>query len=477
MEAYNEYLSLFLIVWPLLGAALAGLASGKTGKWIALLSTLVSFAATLHALTYFIPENGVQYHYRQLWLASAGSAFDVGMDGISLMMVLLTNLLMPLIILSTYTRAYDKPRLLYSMALFMQSALIGVFVAQDLLLFYIFWELALIPIYIIVLYFGSTDRVRVTFKFFIYTMVGSLFMLAAIVYRIQSGGAPMGDIAQKIVFLAFFAAFAIKMPLFPLHTWQPDTYTIAPPAGSMLLAGIMLKMGLYSAIRWLLPHYPVAFSDYQPIILILCLIGIVYGAWIALKQNHFKRLIAYSSFSHVGLMAFGIFSFSYFGLQGSIIQMLSHGINIVGLFLVAQIIHTRTNTLNLPELGGIIHRAPWLAACFLIIVLGSIALPLTNGFIGEFMLLKAAFDVHSYYGAIAGLTIILSAVYMLRAYQKIMLGKPNELTANFEDLKPTEGIMMFVIIGMIFWIGIHPQSFLDLTHINVQQLLITPIAQ
>jgi len=394
--------------------------------------------------------------------------------------------MVPFIVLSTFRNNYKNAPTFYALILFMQAALIGVFTARDIFLFYFFFEVALIPVYFIAAIWGGNDRIKVTFKFFVYTIFGSLFMLLALVYLyLQTPGiAHQADFAsiyeaakslditqQSYLFGAFFIAFAIKMPLFPFHTWQPDTYVEAPTAGTMLLSGIMLKMGTYGLIRFILPIVPLAVDKWGMIAVILSVIGIVYGSIIAIQQKDMKRLIAYSSFAHVGLMSAGIFSRNIDGIQGALIQMLAHGINVVGLFFIVEIIQQRTKSRELARLGGITQTTPNLTVYFIILMLGSVALPLTNGFVGEFLLLKGVYQYNAWIGAIAGLTIILGAVYMLRLVQKSMFGITSRITEGFVDLYLSEKIVLFSLSFMVIWLGIAPNMFLKLTEPAVSQLL------
>jgi NADH-quinone oxidoreductase subunit M len=387
------------------------------------------------------------------------------------------------IILASFSHSYSRPSAFYSLILLMEMALVGVFAAFDGMMFYIFWELALIPAYFISAVWGGNDRIRITFKFFIYTFTGSLFMLVALVYLYFKTPVPhsfdfqwlyaatMTPAEQTWIFLAFFLAFAIKIPVFPFHTWQPDTYAAAPAAGSMLLAGIMLKMGIYGMIRWMIPICHDAVQEWGGIAMILAVTGIVYASLIAIRQSDMKRLVAYSSIAHVGLIAAGVFTLTTYALQGAVIQMVSHGINIVGLFYVIDLIEQRTGSRTIGELGGIALRAPRLAAFFMIILLGSVALPLTNGFIGEFLLLLGLFEYSAVFAAVAGLTIIFSAVYMLWMYQRTMLGKTSEMTENIRDLSWTEMAVLIPLVVMIFWIGLFPGLFLDVALPDVVVIL------
>jgi len=367
----------------------------------------------------------------------------------------------------------------------MEMALIGVFVSLDGFLFYIFWELALIPIYFICLLWGGADRVNVTIKFFIYTLTGSLFMLVGLIFlyihtpgthsfdinQLYQAGKSLDARAQGYLFLFFFLAFGIKIPVFPLHTWQPDTYTTAPTQGTMMLAGIMLKMGIYGLIRWLIPMLPLAVHEYSGYVMWFAIIGVVYASVIAITRNDLKRLLAYSSIAHVGLIAAGVFAFNPQGMQGAMIQMLSHGINVVGLFFVVDIIENRTKTRQISELGGIRNKAPFFSTAFMIIMLGAVALPLTNGFVGEFLLINGVFQYKAIMAAFAGLTIILGAVYMFRAYQNTMLGETSVATDDFMDLNLTEKAVLIPLIIMVIVIGIFPNIFLKVSEPAIMKLL------
>lgn len=364
----------------------------------------------------------------------------------------------------------------------MQSGLLVVFTAMDAFLFYIGWEAALIPIYFICAIWGGKNRIKVNMKFFVYTIAGSLFMLLGIIYLYLQNPSNNFDIQafyslnldstqQAWIFWAFFIAFAIKMPIFPFHTWQPDTYTEAPTPGTMLLSGIMLKMGIYGVIRWLLPIVPAGVQQWGQVAIILSIIGVVYASLIAFTQKDAKRLVAYSSIGHVGLIAAGIFALNVQGMQGAMIQMLSHGINVVGLFFVLDIIASRMGTYKIADLGGIAKQAPKLAIAFLIILLGTVALPGTNGFIGEFLLLIGIYQYSLWAAIFAGLTIIFGAVYMFRMYQNIMLGKTNELTIGFTDIKGSEQVVLYVICALVIVLGVYPKPILQLSEASVQHLI------
>jgi NADH-quinone oxidoreductase subunit M len=458
---------------------------GKNAKTLALTAAIVELALATVTCIQFNPASGTQFMIDSWWIGSMGISFKVGIDGISMMMVLLTTVLTPLIIGTTWNHEYEKAGLFYSLVLLMEMALVGVFVSLDGFLFYIFWELALIPIYFICLMWGGVNRARVTFKFFVYTLSGSLFMLVGMILlylhtpgahsfsieALYKAGQGMNPHMQSVVFWLIFVAFAVKMPIFPLHTWQPDTYTEAPAAGTMLLSGIMLKMGIYGVIRWVLPVVPSAVDQWTNLVMILSIIGIVYASCIAIVQKDYKRLIAYSSIAHVGLIAAGCFTSSVQGLQGVMIQMVSHGINVVALFFLIDIIEKRTGTRELSKLGGIRLVAPTFTTIFVIVMLGSVALPLTNGFVGEFLLLSAINKYNHCYAAFAGLTIILGAVYMLRSFQKAMLNETNTLTRGFLDLTTNEKLVLIPLAAMVILIGVYPKPLLDISEPAIQHLL------
>ncbi|RZL38771.1 MAG: NADH-quinone oxidoreductase subunit M [Pedobacter sp.] len=473
---------LLLIFLPLAGAIVTSFIKGGSAKVSALIFSLISLCVTVGMLTQFNPDATTQFALNYAWIPQLGINFKVGVDGISMITVILTNVLMPLIILSSFKHDYKNSNAFYALILFMQTGLILVFVALDAFLFYIGWEAALIPVYFICAMWGGKDRIKVNMKFFVYTIAGSLFMLLGIIYLYLQNPANNFDISafyalnldayhQGWVFWAFFIAFAIKMPIFPFHTWQPDTYTQAPTTGTMLLSGIMLKMGIYGVIRWLLPIVPQGVNDWACLALILSVIGIVYASIIAFTQKDAKRLVAYSSIGHVGLIAAGIFTLTTQGLQGTMVQMLSHGVNVIGLFFVLDIISSQLKTNKIEELGGLAKVAPHLAITFLIIVLGTVALPGTNGFVGEFLLLYSVYSHNIWMGAIAGLTIIFGAVYMLRMYQNVMLGATNELTAKFVDIKGTEKIVLYTICVLVVVMGVYPKPILHLSEASVQHLL------
>jgi NADH-quinone oxidoreductase subunit M len=452
-------------------------------KIFALGTSLVSFGIPVYAFTLFNNDIADQFLVNYWWIQDLGISFKAGIDGISILLVALTNFLLPLIILTSFRHDYKNASTFYALMLFMQFALIGVFTALDGFLFYIFWELALIPIYLICLMWGGKDSARITLKFFIYTLTGSLLMLAGLIYvYLQTPGAHSFDIdalynvtlspaAQSWLFWCFFLAFAIKIPIFPLHTWQPDTYTDAPTQGTMLLSGIMLKMGIYGIIRWMLPIIPQGLSEWGNTAMMLSIAGVVYASCMALVQKDFKRLVAYSSIAHVGLIAAGVFALNLQGLQGAMVQMIAHGVNVVGMFFIIDIIQRRMKTRQLDELGGFANNSPIFTILFMIVLLGSVALPLTNGFVGEFLLLNGVYQYSAWMALVGGLTIILGAVYMLRAYQKVMLGEPHARSVEFTGLHQTEKIVLVAIATVTIVTGIYPKPIIHVAGPAIEDIL------
>lgn len=478
-------MTIVLLFLPLLSSlVIFGLRPAHVKYW-ALAVSLAELVVSLVITGQFVHSNEVQFSINVPWVESMGLNFAVGIDGISLLLVLLTTVLVPLIILSSFRTEYRSPSAFYGLILIMQMALIGVFIAQDGLLFYLFWEIALIPIYFICLIWGGEHRGRITLKFFIYTLAGSLLMLVGLVYlyyqtpgthsfemqALYQAGRSLSPYEQSLIFWAMFIAFAIKMPVFPFHTWQPDTYTVAPVQGTMLLSGIMLKMGIYGLIRWLIPVVPLGVQEWASTAIVISIIGIIYASLIAIVQKDFKRLIAYSSIAHVGLIAAGALTLNPIGIQGAMIQMLSHGIIVFALFYLIEIIFERTQTRILSSLGGIRNVAPVLATVFVIVMLGSVALPLTSGFVGEFLLINAIFQYQFVLGGVAGLTIILGAVYMLRTFQQSMSGEVNNRTQGFMDLTIHEKIVLYPVIALIIIMGIYPTPILGISESAVTNLL------
>ncbi len=472
-----------LLFFPLVIGILLFFLKGENVKKIALGASLVELVLGVTAFVQFDKKQVLaQYATNIPWIKGMGINFHVGMDGISLVLVLLTTLLLPFIIMVANRNTYKNPSTLYALMMLMQFGLIGVFTAQDAFLFYIFWEIALLPIYFIALLWGGADRIRITFKFFIYTLAGSLLMLAAMIYLYLQTPLPhnfslqalydlqLTEGTQNWVFWMLFFAFAIKMPIFPFHSWLADTYTDAPTPGTMLLSGIMSKMGVYGALKILLPIVPMGVNNYGPYAITLAVIGVIYASLLAMFQKDYKRLIAYSSAAHVGLIAAGVFSMTHNGIVGAVVQMFAHGISAVGLFYVVDILVNRTNTRQLNELGGIRTVAPIYATSFMIIMMASIALPLTSGFIGEFLLLVGIYEYNYWLAGFAGLSTILGAVYMLKSYQVSILGDKSAISDKFFDLVWQEKIILFPLIILIFVMGVYPKPLLDVITPAVKNL-------
>lgn len=476
-------ITLILLIIPLLAGILASLLRKESVRMFALIASLLQLGITVYAFTQFNSDMADQFLAHYNWLPDMGISFKVGMDGISILLVALTNFLMPLIILSSFSREIRNASAFYALMLIMQFALIGVFTALDGFLFYIFWEIALIPIWFICLLWGGADRVRITLKFFIYTLTGSLLMLLGLIFVYLQTPAPHSfDInalyqasltaeSQSWVFWMFFLAFAIKIPVFPLHTWQPDTYTDAPVQGTMLLSGIMLKMGIYGIIRWMLPILPDGFAAWGETALVMSAIGIVYASAMALVQRDYKRLIAYSSIAHVGLITAGVFALNIEGLQGAMIQMLAHGVNAIGLFFIADIIERRMKTRDIDELGGLANNSPLFTILFVIVMLGAVALPLTNSFVGEFLLLAGVYQHSAWMALVCGLTVIFGAVYMLRSYQQIMLGEPHARSVEFTGLSGSEKVVLITVAAVIILTGVYPKPILNVAQPALENIL------
>jgi NADH-quinone oxidoreductase subunit M len=423
------------------------------------------------------------HQFEATWLPSIGANFSVALDGMSKMLVLLTAISMPLIFIATRNNNYSNPGVFYALMLLAQSGLIGVFISMDALLFYFFWELALIPVYFLSSIWGGEKRIAVTFKFFIYTFLGSLLMLVGILYVYMHTkdhsfawssftNTDLLSGQETLPFFLFFIAFAIKMPIFPLHTWQPDAYEQAPTATTMVLSGVMVKMGLFAVIRWVLPLFPVATSTFAMPIVILSVVGMIYASLIAIKQDDIKRLIAYSSIAHIGLMAAAIFAGGTLGLQGVQVQMFNHGINVIGLWILANAIESTLGTRKLSELGGLATKAPTMAILFVVLAFANIALPLTNAFIGEFLLFNGLFQYNIWIAAAAGVSIILGAIYTLQMVQKVLFGEVSAVTANATEINCYSKWVLIVIVIAVIALGVYPQPLIDLTKDSVNALLV-----
>jgi NADH-quinone oxidoreductase subunit M len=467
---------LLLILIPLLSGLITFfLKEERLAKSWSLLSSVATLAVVLSGI--FIYNHTSELSFDAEWLPGLGSRFSIGMDGMGKMLCLLTAISFPVVFTATYKNSYKQPAGFYALLLLTQAGLTGVFIATDALLFYFFWELALIPVYFLCSIWGGEKRIAVTFKFFIYTFVGSLLMLIGIIYLYSKTpehtfalkafyGLTYTGKEQNILFLLFFIAFAIKMPLFPFHTWQPDTYEQAPTAVSMIL---MVKMGIFALIRWLVPLFPAATVHFRDVIIILSITGMLYASLIAIKQDDIKRLIAYSSIAHIGLMCAAIFAQtqSRIGLEGVMIQMFNHGINVLGLWIVADVIEQQLGTRKFSELGGLAQKAPVLALLFAVMAFANIALPLTNAFVGEFLMFNGLFQYNIWMAAVAGISIILAAVYTLNMMQKIFYGDTVAVTVHANEIKKNVQWMLVVLVVVVIALGVYPQPMINLTRDSV----------
>lgn len=475
---------LFILFFPSLVGVYLLIAKPKHAFIISLSATIIEAVATLFVL-YKTNQKLSPISYIHDWIPEVGIQFSLQLDGISGVLIGLCALLLPFIVGSTANTDKSSHAQYQGLMLIMQSAMMGAFLAKDAFLFYFFFEASLLPIYFLASKFGGENKSAISLKFLIYTIFGSLFLFIGLifVYLRTPGATHSADIetlyltartlsanAQGYLFVAFFIAFAIKMPIFPFHTWQPDTYTTSPVQGTMLLSGIMLKMGTYGVIRFIIPMFPLGIEVWGNTAMTLSIIGIIYGSIIAIQQKDAKRLLAYSSFAHVGLIAAGMLTQNFEGIQGALYQMLSHGINVIGLFFVIEIIERRTKSRELAQLGGITQSSYVLTVTFMILSLGSVALPLTNGFIGEFILLKSIFD-HSFgFGIISGITIILGAVYTLRLIQKTMFGNTSRVTAEFSKLTIAEKMVLIPLSIFVLLGGIFPNAILNFSEESVLQI-------
>jgi NADH-quinone oxidoreductase subunit M len=477
MEPLFPLLSMIIFL-PSLGAVLAFLiASEELVKRMALITSALTFLISLIAFFMFDPSTAdMQFFERYDWIPALGISYEVGVDGISLLLVVLTTFLTPLSLLASWDSIHTRSREFMICMLFLESGMVGVFAAIDLFLFYVFWEATLIPMYFLIGVWGGPQRIYAAVKFILYTMAGSLLMLVAILalyflHRQATGAATFNLFqllqlelplsTQRWLFFAFFLAFAIKVPLFPFHTWLPDAHVEAPTPGSVLLAGVLLKMGTYGFVRFCLPLFPAASLEATRIIALLAVVGIIYGALMALVQTDIKKLVAYSSVSHLGFVMLGIFAFNSQGLDGAVLQMVNHGLGTGALFLLVGMLYDRRHTRLIADFGGLAKVMPVFAAFFLAVSLSSIGLPGLNGFVGEFLVLLGAFQTMPAFAIIGALGVILAAVYMLWMYQRVMFGEvTHEANKQLTDLTPREVIVLAPVVLAIVWIGMYPQPFL-----------------
>ncbi len=478
----TPWLTLILVL-PLIGVVATLLAHEALSRQIALTTSVITLVVSLPL--WFAFDNGaagMQFVEKHLWIYSPAIHYALGVDGISMPLVLLTTFLTPLCILVSWTAIDTRMKEFLISLLVMETATIGVFVALDFVLFYIFWETMLIPMYLLIGVWGGPNRVYAAIKFFLYTLAGSILLLVAILVLYFEGGRTFDILAlthasyapglQALLFWAFFAAFAVKVPMFPFHTWLPDAHVQAPTAGSVILASVLLKLGTYGFLRFSLPMLPDASVTFTPMIMALSVIAIIYGAYMALAQSDIKKLIAYSSVSHMGFVTLGIFAFNAQGIEGAVLQMINHGITTGALFMCVGIIYERTHSREIGENGGLAHAMPKYATFLVIFALSSVGLPGMNSFVGEFLVLVGVFAWDKLTATLAALGIILAAVYILYLVQRVVYGpaSPNMLP-KLTDLNAREFGILVPLVVLVFWIGLYPKPLLDVMHASVERVV------
>ena len=487
----------YLLLAPFIGSILTLFFKGtneKSIKWFGLFISLITFVISLIAYSQFNQKSGeFQLINQFVWIKSLNVTYTVGIDGISLLLILLTTFLTPLTLFSTWKSIKMNVKMFTFSMLFLETGMLGVFASLDLFLFYIFWEAMLIPMYFIIGVWGGEQRIYASVKFFIYTMFGSLLMLVAIIWLASNASSQLGYFTtnfielskispnivqnvQALLFFAFFISFAIKVPLFPLHTWLPDAHVQAPTAGSVILAGVLLKMGTYGILRFCLTLFPQSSVRFAPFISVLAVIGIIYGALVAMVQTDMKKLVAYSSVSHLGFVVLGLFAMTTQSVQGSVIQMINHGLSTGALFLLVGFIYERTHKRDIAYYGGIAKLVPLYSIALLFASLSSVGLPGLNGFIGEFLILLGSFKSQVlnswWYTIFAASGVIFAAVYLLWMYERVVFGPVKNQSLNgLKDLTSSEILILVPIFIFIVWIGVYPTTFFDMTSASVEKIL------
>lgn len=474
-----------VIFLPIAGAIALLLMKRGQVLFIKIVALSISVAVFLLSLPLYAEFNKstakMQFTEKHAWVSSFNINYSVGVDGISVLFVLLSALLTLLCVTVSWNAITDKVKEFYAALLLLEGAMIGVFCSLDLFLFYIFWEAMLIPMFIMIGVWGGPNRVYAAIKFFLYTLIGSLLMLVGIIVLYFATGKSFDMLLmmttnypytlQLMLFWAFFSAFAVKVPMFPVHTWLPDAHTEAPTAGSVILAGILIKMGAYGFLRFNMPFFPQATVAMAPAMMVLSVIAIIYGAIICFGQKDLKRLIAYSSVSHMGFVTLGIFALNFQGVQGGILQMINHGIVTGALFLCVGMVYERTHTRVIADYGGAATPMPVFAGLFMVFTLAAVGLPGTNGFVGEFLILVGGFTASKLLGALAATGVIIGAAYMLWLYQHVFFGETNSKLLGLPDLDEREILTLMPLVILIFWIGVYPNAFLGFMDVSVQHLI------
>ena len=487
----DQYILTIITALPLVGVLLILPVSRKAESALKLIAFVVSFATFLLSLYLYFnfdsSTSAMQFAVNIPWIKEFGINYNIGIDGISLWLFILTTFLSWISIWSSWDAIKDRLKGYLIAFLLLEMGMLGVFISLDLFLFYVFWELMLIPMYFLIGLWGGPNRVYATTKFVLFTLAGSLLMLVAIIALVVMHHAATGVYSfdmmsmtnlmipvqiQIWLFVAFGLAFAVKVPMFPFHTWLPDAHVQAPTAGSVILAGVLLKMGVYGFLRFCIPMFPEAFIKFVPVISVLAIIGIIYGSLVAMVQRDVKSLVAYSSVAHLGFVMLGMAALNMQGMQGSVIQMINHGISTGALFLIVGMIYERRHTRMIADLGGLFTSMPVWATFFIIIVLSSIGLPFTNGFVGEFLILLGTFKVNVAYAVIAAVGIILAAAYMLWMLQRVVFGKITiEENRNLKDINLREKLILIPLVVLVFWIGIYPSTFFKPMEKSIESLL------
>lgn len=487
-----------LILLPLVFAAVIALwPSANTIRPLALVFSVIQFVVSLVMLANFeMGTSALQMVEQYPWIERFGITYFVGVDGMSVWLVLLTTFLAPVVILGSWTAIENRVKGFHVCLFVLQTATIGTFLAMDAIFFYLFWELSLVPMYFMIGIWGGARRIYATVKFFIYTMVGSVLMLVAIIYMMYLTQDSFGQMSaslldfyrldipfvggqffslQTLLFFAFVLAFVIKVPVFPFHTWLPDAHVEAPTPGSVILAAVMLKMGTYGLVRWTIPLFPEASEYWAWLFMLVGVIGVVYGALVAMVQTDIKKLVAYSSVSHMGYVILGLFAYNMYGMTGGMYQMLNHGISTGALFLLVGMIYERTHSREIAKYGGLASVLPLFTIAFFIVTLSSIAVPLTNGFVGEFLILLGTFTAYPGIGYVAVTGVVLGAVYMLWMFKRVFFGETSEMLSDkhhpLHDLSVRELVVLVPMVVMIFWMGLFPNHFLKYSEASIDHLV------